>query len=103
MVIFYANVEAWHPLPGAPLRFRMRFVAILRLRLGAGSGLSSAVLFGRFGSSLVGLVRCASQPYQSNAGSPLKAHHQDVALSLVSEDLFTSAGEFEGHDTWFSW
>jgi hypothetical protein len=36
------NVEAWHPLPGAPLRFRLRFVATLRLRLGSGSGLSSA-------------------------------------------------------------
>jgi hypothetical protein len=38
------NVEAWHPLPGAPLRFRLRFVATLRLRLGAGSGLPSAGL-----------------------------------------------------------
>ena len=35
-----------NPLPGAPLRFRLRFVATLRLRLGAGSGLPSAVLFG---------------------------------------------------------
>jgi hypothetical protein len=25
------NVEAWHPLPGAPLRFRLRFLATLRL------------------------------------------------------------------------
>jgi hypothetical protein len=40
------NVEAWHPLPGATLRFRLRFVTTLRLRLGASSGLSSAVLFG---------------------------------------------------------
>jgi hypothetical protein len=40
-----ANVEAWHPLPGAPLRFSLRFVTTLRIRLGAGSGLSSAVLF----------------------------------------------------------
>ena len=39
-----SNVEAWHPLPGAPLRFRLRFVATLRIRLGAGSGLPSAVL-----------------------------------------------------------
>jgi hypothetical protein len=43
--ILSENVEAWHPLPGAPLRFRLRFVAILRLRLGAGSGLPSAGLF----------------------------------------------------------
>jgi len=40
------NVEAWHPQPGAPLRFRLRFVATLQIRLGTGSGLSSAVLFG---------------------------------------------------------
>jgi hypothetical protein len=39
------NDEAWHPLPGAPLRFRLRFVATLRLRLRAGSGLPSAGLF----------------------------------------------------------
>jgi len=38
------NVEAWHPLQRAPLPFRLRFVATLRLRLGAGSGLSSAAL-----------------------------------------------------------
>ena len=43
-VYFLPNVEAWHPLPGAPLRFRLRFVATLRLRLGAGSGLPSAGL-----------------------------------------------------------
>lgn len=34
-----------NPLPGAPLRLRLRFVATLRLRLRADSGLSSAVLF----------------------------------------------------------
>jgi hypothetical protein len=45
---FKQNVEAWHPLPGAPLRFRLRFVATLRLRLGAGSGLPSAALFDIF-------------------------------------------------------
>lgn len=39
------NVEAWHPLAGAPLRFRLRFIATLRLRLRAGSGLPSAGLF----------------------------------------------------------
>ncbi len=39
------NDEAWHPLPGASLRFMLRFVATLRLRLGAGSGLPSAGLF----------------------------------------------------------
>jgi hypothetical protein len=39
------NVEAWHPLPGAPLRFRFRVVATLRLRLRARSGLPSAGLF----------------------------------------------------------
>ena len=39
------NDEAWHTLPGASLRFRLRFVATLRLRLGAGSGLPSADLF----------------------------------------------------------
>ena len=38
------NVEAWHPLPGAPLRFRLRFLLTLGLRLGAGSGLTSAGL-----------------------------------------------------------
>jgi len=26
-----ANDEAWHPLPGAPLRFRLKFLATLRL------------------------------------------------------------------------
>ena len=41
----WPNDEAWHPLPGAPLRFRLRFVTPLRLRLGAGSGLPSAGLF----------------------------------------------------------
>ena len=48
------NEEAWHPLPGAPLRFWLRFIATLRLRLWAGSGLSSAGLFCllSFGSSL---------------------------------------------------
>ena len=35
---FCTTSKAWHPLPGAPLRFRLRFVATLRLRLGAGSG-----------------------------------------------------------------
>ena len=35
-IISLLNVEAWHPLPGAPLR----------LRLGSSSGLSSAGLFG---------------------------------------------------------
>ena len=49
LFIFLQNVEAWHPLPGAPLRFRLRFVASLRLRLGAGSGLPSAALFDLFG------------------------------------------------------
>jgi hypothetical protein len=39
------NDEAWHPLPGAPLRFRLRFVVTFRIRLGSGSGLSSAGLF----------------------------------------------------------
>ena len=39
------NVEAWHPLPGAPVRFRLRSVAPPRLRLGVGSGLISADLF----------------------------------------------------------
>jgi hypothetical protein len=29
--IFLENDEAWHPLPGAPLRFRLRFVATLRI------------------------------------------------------------------------
>jgi hypothetical protein len=29
--IIWANDEAWHPLPGAPLRFRLRFVTTLRL------------------------------------------------------------------------
>ena len=43
--IYLANDEAWHPLPGAPLQFRLRLVAILRFRLGAGSGLLSAGLF----------------------------------------------------------
>ena len=43
--IILENDEAWHPLPGAPLRFRLRFLATLRLRLGAGSGLPSAGLF----------------------------------------------------------
>jgi predicted Zn-ribbon and HTH transcriptional regulator len=27
--IILHNVEAWHPLPGAPLRFRLRFVTTL--------------------------------------------------------------------------
>ena|GEM_PF-4284819 len=39
-------VKAWHPLPGATLRFRLRFVASLRLQLVASSGLFSAALFG---------------------------------------------------------
>ena len=43
-----------NPLPGAPLRFRLRFVVTLRLRLGAGSGLPSAGLFGMVISVLVG-------------------------------------------------
>ena len=43
--------DAWltsrpgNPLPGASLRFSLRFVATLRLRLRAGSGLPSAGLF----------------------------------------------------------
>ena len=41
-----ANDEAWHPLPGAPLRFWLRLLTALRLRLRAGSGLPSAALFG---------------------------------------------------------
>jgi len=45
-LIILENDEAWHPLPGAPLRFRLRFVATLRLQLRAGSGLPSAVLLG---------------------------------------------------------
>ena len=40
-----SNDEAWHPLPGAPLRFRLRFVATLRIQLGADSGLPRAGLF----------------------------------------------------------
>jgi len=44
-VIVLPNVEAWHPLPGAHLRFGLRFLVTFRLRLGAGSGLSSAGLF----------------------------------------------------------
>jgi hypothetical protein len=43
--ISLANDEAWHPLPGAPLRFRLKFVFTLQLRLGTGSGLLSAGLF----------------------------------------------------------
>ena len=43
--VSWANVEAWHPLPGAPFRFKLRFGVTLRLRLGAGSGLPSASLF----------------------------------------------------------
>jgi len=39
---FLINVEAWHPLPGAPLPFRLRFVAALRIRLGTGSRWSAA-------------------------------------------------------------
>jgi len=39
------NVEAWHPLLGAPLRHWLRFGITLRIRLGTGSGLSSAALF----------------------------------------------------------
>ncbi len=42
------NDEAWHPLPGATLRFRFRFVVTLRLRLGTGGGLSSAGFFASF-------------------------------------------------------
>jgi hypothetical protein len=38
------NEEAWHPLPGAPLRIRLGFVATLRIQLGTGSGLSRAGL-----------------------------------------------------------
>lgn len=38
------NVEAWHPLTGAPLRFWLRFIATLRIPLGSGSGLSRAAL-----------------------------------------------------------
>lgn len=38
--------KAWDPLPGAPLRLWFGFVAALRIRLGAGSGFSSAALFG---------------------------------------------------------
>jgi hypothetical protein len=45
IVSFERTSKAWHPLPGAPLRFRLRFVATLRLRLKAGSGLLSAGLF----------------------------------------------------------
>jgi hypothetical protein len=44
-LISTTNVEAWHPLPGAPLRFRLGLVATLRLQLGARSGLPSAGLF----------------------------------------------------------
>jgi len=44
-LILSRTSEAWHPLPGASLRFRLRFAATLRLQLGAGSGLPSAVLF----------------------------------------------------------
>ena len=43
--IFLQNAEALHPLPGAPLRCWLRFLAALRLRRGAGSGLPSAGLF----------------------------------------------------------
>jgi len=43
-IISRHTFEAWHPLPGAPHRFRLRFVATLRIRLGTGSGLSSAAL-----------------------------------------------------------
>jgi hypothetical protein len=39
---YQANAEVWHRLPGAPLRFRLRFVATLRLRLGTGSGSSAS-------------------------------------------------------------
>ena len=39
-----ATSKRWHPLPGALLQFRFRFVATYRIRLGSGSGLSSAVL-----------------------------------------------------------
>jgi len=40
--LFPDNGEAWHPLPGAPLRSRLRFVDTLRLRVGACSGLARA-------------------------------------------------------------
>lgn len=43
-IVFLHNVEAWHPLAGAPFRFWLRLVATLRLGLGPGSGLSSAAL-----------------------------------------------------------
>jgi hypothetical protein len=62
-MIFLPNVEAWHPLPGAPLRFRLRFVATLRLRLRAGSGLLSAALFDLLCiamklAKIFGFIRC---------------------------------------------
>ena len=44
-------VEAWHPLPGAPLRFWLRFRITLQLRLWSGSGLASAALFALCGVS----------------------------------------------------
>ncbi len=37
--------KSWDPLPGAPLRLWLRFVTTLRIRLGSGSGLTSAALF----------------------------------------------------------
>ena len=56
-----------NPLPGAPLRFRLRFGATLCLIHGAGSGLPSAVLFGLWFcfDSGVAIVGRAGNKYRS--------------------------------------
>jgi hypothetical protein len=55
-VFFGPTSKAWDPLLGAPLRFWLRFVATLGIRLGSGSGFSSAALFGFDFSLLVELI-----------------------------------------------
>jgi hypothetical protein len=66
-------VETWCPLPGEPLRFRFRFAATLRLRLGASSGLPSAVLFGFL------FLACRTKEIARLLGGP----------SILTEDLMT--------------
>jgi hypothetical protein len=63
--------KACHPLPGARLRFRLRFIFTLRLRLGGCSGLVSAGLFVFFGWAF-GLRHC------NNLQCPFERFHDKV-------------------------
>ena len=83
-------VEAWHPLPGAALRFRLRFLTTLRLRLRAGSGLPSAALLAFFILAFVvigGLLylRCAFSPLDS---PPREWEQARERLFIIYRDCF---------------